>query len=47
MSTFDTVLFIIAAVSFGLAALGIDLTNGRINTIGLGLLAWVLTVFVP
>jgi hypothetical protein len=35
----DLVLYIIAAVCFGLAIFGV----GRFNTVAAGLLAWVLT----
>jgi hypothetical protein len=38
------VLLIIAAVCFGIAALGI---GTRVNLIALGLLAWVLTELLP
>ena len=38
------ILLIIAAISFGLAAAGVP---SRVNLIGLGLLAWVLTVLIP
>lgn len=37
----DVVLFIIAAVCFGLAGFG--WTRGKVNLMALGLLAWVLT----
>jgi len=37
---FDLILYIIAAVCFGLAAFGV---GGRVNLVPLGLLAWVLT----
>jgi hypothetical protein len=40
----DTILLIIAAVCFALAALDIDFLNGKLNFLGLGLLAWVLTL---
>lgn len=40
----DTILLIVAAVCFGLAAAGVPV--GRLNLIGLGLLAWVLTALV-
>lgn len=46
MATLDLVLLIIAAVCFGLAALNVDLTNGRLNLVALGLLAWVLSVLL-
>ena len=39
MRTVDLILLIIAAVCFGLAALGV---GSRVNLLALGLLAWVL-----
>lgn len=39
----DTILLIIAAVCFALAALNIDFLNTKVNLVALGLLAWVLT----
>ena len=44
MHTIDLILLIVAAISFGLAAAGVP---SRVNFIGLGLLAWVLTVLIP
>ena len=38
MHTLTIVLFIIAAISFGLAAAGVP---SRVNLVALGLLAWV------
>jgi hypothetical protein len=40
----DLVLLIVAAVCFALAAFNVQVT--RVNLIGLGLLAWVLTAIV-
>lgn len=40
----DLILFIVAAVCFGLAAFGVGL--GKVNLPALGLLAWVLTNIV-
>jgi hypothetical protein len=37
----DVVLYIIAAICFGLA--GFEWTRGKVNLMALGLLAWVLT----
>lgn len=40
----DTVLLILAAVCFVLAAVGVSL--GKVNLIALGLLFWVLTLLI-
>jgi len=54
MRIFVIVMLIIAAVSFALVALGSTLATTpssgvafRVNFLGLGLLAWVLTILVP
>ncbi len=39
--TIDLILYIIAAVCFGLAAFGVQ--PGKVSLVPLGLLAWVLT----
>lgn len=39
----DIVLYLVAAVCFGLAAFGV---GGKVNLIALGLFAWVLTNLV-
>ena len=39
-----TILLIVAAVCFGLAAFGVAVS--RINLVALGLLAWVLTLLI-
>jgi hypothetical protein len=39
MRTIDLILYVIAAICFGLAAAGV---SSRVNPIALGLLAWVL-----
>lgn len=40
----DTVLLILAAICFGLAAAGISVS--RVNLVALGLLLWVLTLLL-
>lgn len=40
----DTILLIVAAVCFGLAAFGVKV--GNVNLVPLGLLAWVLTALI-
>jgi hypothetical protein len=42
--TIIVILLIVAAISFGLAAFGVP---ARVNWIGLGLLAWVVSVLIP
>jgi hypothetical protein len=44
MHVLTIILLIIAALCFLGAAIG---TKSRINLVGLGLLAWVLTVLIP
>lgn len=44
MEAMILILLIIGAVSFGLAAFGVP---GRLNWVGLGLLAWILTQLLP
>ena len=44
MHIFIVIMLIVAAVSFGLATFGV---TARVNLLGLGLLAWVLTILVP
>jgi hypothetical protein len=39
MHTLDLVLYLLAAICFGLAALSVD---ARVNLLAVGLLAWVL-----
>lgn len=39
MHTLDVILYIVAAVCFALAAVGV---NARVGLVALGLLAWVL-----
>ena len=41
----DTILLVVAAVCFALAAVGV--TVSRINLVALGLLAWVLAALLP
>lgn len=40
----DTVLLVLAAISFGLAAVGVHVP--RVNLVALGLLFWVLTALI-
>ena len=42
----DTILLIIAAVCFALAALNVDFFNSKVNLVALGLLAVVLTALL-
>jgi hypothetical protein len=42
----DLILLIAAAICFALAALNIDLTNGKVNLTALGLFLWVLTLLI-
>lgn len=42
--TIDLILYIVAAVCFGLAAFGV--VAGKVNLIALGLFAWVLTAII-
>ena len=42
----DTILLVIAAICFALYALGIDLLQGRLNLLAVGLFCWVLTALV-
>lgn len=42
--TLDTVLLIIAAICFALAALGV---NSPVGLVPLGLLLWVITLLTP
>lgn len=42
--TIIVILLIVAAISLGLAAFGVP---ARVNWIGLGLLAWVVSVLIP
>ena len=42
----DTVLLVIAAIAFALAALGVDLLQGKVNMIAVGLFCWVLTALI-
>lgn len=41
----NLILYLIAAVCFGLAAFGVNI--GKIGLVALGLLAWVLTLLIP
>jgi len=45
MQMLIVILLVIAAISFFAAAAGA--TFGRLNLIGVGLFAWVLTVLIP
>jgi len=44
--TIDLILLILAAICFALAALNIDLTQGKLNLVALGLLCFILTMLI-
>lgn len=44
MTTLITVLLVLAAISFGAAAINVA---SRVNLVALGLLAYVLTLLIP